>query len=111
MGAGVGDAAGRGEPPVVRRPTLGQPHPGGEESFSENLLHRELSLHEAEALGGKTGGAICGIQIEANFKGVRDTPESRKRFGEATAQVVGDYLSAQWGLDLTAEAAKVRATK
>lgn len=55
---------------------------------------------EAEALGGKTGDRICGLQIEANFKGVRDTPESWKRFGEATAEVLEEYLLANMGLRL-----------
>lgn len=55
---------------------------------------------EAEALGGKTGDRICGLQIEANFKGIRDTPESWKRFGEATAQVLEEYLLANMGLRL-----------
>ena len=55
---------------------------------------------EAEALGGKTGDRICGLQIEANFKGVRDGPESWKRFGEATAQVLEEYLLASMGLRL-----------
>ncbi len=55
---------------------------------------------EAEALGGKSGDRICGLQIEANFKGVRDTPESWKRFGEATALVLEEYLLANMGLNL-----------
>lgn len=66
---------------------------------------------EAERLGSKTGTAICGMQIESNYKGVRDTAESRKRFGDATARVLGEYLAASWGLDLKAEADKVRAGK
>jgi hypothetical protein len=60
---------------------------------------------EAAALGGKTGDRICGLQIEANFKGVRDTPESWKRFGEATATVLEEYLLANMGLRLKQEPA------
>ncbi len=60
---------------------------------------------EAEALGGKSGDRICGLQIEANFKGVRDTPESWKRFGEATAEVLEEYLLANMGLRLTQDPA------
>jgi hypothetical protein len=60
---------------------------------------------EAETLGGKTGDRICGLQIEANFKGVRDRPESWKRFGEATAQVLEEYLLANMGLRLRPESA------
>jgi hypothetical protein len=60
---------------------------------------------EAEALGSKSGGKICGIQIEANFKGVRDTPESWKRFGDATALVLEEYLWSSWGLRLRPESA------
>lgn len=55
---------------------------------------------EAGPRGGQTAGPICGVQIEANFKGVRDTPESRKRFGEVTAEVLGEYLATHLGLRL-----------
>ncbi|HRD45478.1 MAG TPA: hypothetical protein PLF78_03235 [Caulobacter sp.] len=86
------------------------PRPGEAKYFNGGYnTVRHTCGAEAAAAGGTTGDAICGIQIESNFKGVRDTPASRKRFGDATAQVLGEYLGAHWGLHLTAEAAKVRA--
>ncbi len=54
----------------------------------------------ASALGGVTGGNICGVQIESNFTGVRDTPASRERFGDVTALVLDAYLREHWGLRL-----------
>lgn len=73
--------------------------PGDDKYFNggENT-RRHTCGDEADARGGKTAGPICGVQIEANYKGVRDTPESRKRFGEVTAEVLGEYLQTRWGL-------------
>ena len=48
-----------------------------------------------------SGGAICGVQIEANFTGVRDAAPSRARFAAAVAAVYGEYL-AQVGIALPA---------
>ena len=88
------------------------PRPGEAKYFNGGYnTSRHSCGAEAEPLGSKTGTAICGMQIESNYKGVRDTAESRKRFGDATAQVLGEYLAASWGLDLKAEAAKARARK
>jgi hypothetical protein len=44
--------------------------------------------------------AVCGVQIESNFTGVRDTPLSRARFAGATATVLSTYLKQHWALDL-----------
>jgi hypothetical protein len=55
---------------------------------------------EAGPLGGATRGAICGVQIEANYTGVRDTQANMDRFGDATAAVLDSYLTLHWGLDL-----------
>ena len=41
----------------------------------------------------KTTGQICGVQIEANFTGVRDTPENRAAFVSAIATVYAAYLA------------------
>ena len=55
---------------------------------------------EATALGGQAGGNVCGVQIEANYTGVRDTETSRQRFAEATARVMELYLGTHWGIQL-----------
>jgi hypothetical protein len=99
----------RGFPSI---PSDRDPRPGEAKYFNGgyNTVRHTCGVDAAEA-GGTTGDSICGIQIETNFKGVRDTPESRKRFGDATAEVLGEYLGANWGLYLTAEAAKARKAK
>lgn len=88
------------------------PRPGEAKYFNGgyNTVRHTCGV-DAAAAGGTTGDAICGIQIETNYRGVRDTPESRKRFGDATAKVLGEYLGANWDLYLTREAAKARAAK
>ena len=55
---------------------------------------------EAGPLGGVAGGPICGVQIEANYTGERDTQANRDRFGDVTATVLDSYLTQHWGLDL-----------
>ncbi len=55
---------------------------------------------EAGPLGGAAGGPVCGVQIEANYTGVRDTQANRDRFGDVTAAVLDTYLTQHWGLDL-----------
>jgi hypothetical protein len=51
-------------------------------------------------LGGQPNGKICGVQIEANRIGVRDTPANRTRFAEVTATILETYLAAHWGIQL-----------
>ena len=41
----------------------------------------------------KTTGSICGVQIEANFTGVRDTPASRAAFAAAIATAYVAFLT------------------
>jgi len=55
---------------------------------------------EATALGGTSGGNICGVQIEANYTGVRDTDVNRQRFADVTAIVLERYLGTHWGIQL-----------
>lgn len=95
----LGSLYARGGFPAV--PSESDRRPGDDIYFNggENT-RRHTCGDEAAARGGQTAGPICGVQIEANFKGVRDTPENRKRFGDATAQVLGEYLGAYWGLKL-----------
>ncbi|WP_433410214.1 FIMAH domain-containing protein [Saccharomonospora azurea] len=43
------------------------------------------------------GGHLCGVQIEAHYAGVRDTPTNRADFASAIADVYPDFL-AQFGI-------------
>lgn len=90
-------------------PSAGDPGPGAERYFVGGYNTRRHGCGaDAVQMGGRADGAICGLQIEANFKGVRDTKENWKRFGDATAQILGPYLAAAWSLPLSAEPAPVR---
>ena len=83
-------------------PSAADPSPAGDEYFTGgDNTRRHTCGAEASFMGGATGGTICGVQIEANFTGVRDTPANRDRFAEATATVLQLYLSTHWGLSLT----------
>jgi len=95
----LGSLYARGGFPAV--PSETDKRPGDDTYFNggENT-RRHTCGDEAAPRGGQTAGPICGVQIEANFKGVRDTPENRKRFGDVTAQVLGEYLRTYWGLSL-----------
>lgn len=75
----------------------------GEAYFSGGYnTRRHTCGAEAGPLGGATGGAVCGVQIEANYTGVRDTQANMDRFGDVTADVLDRYLTMHWGLDLDA---------
>ena len=66
-------------------PSSNDPRPSGTEYFNGGDNTRRHSCgNEAGPLGGTTGGLICGVQIEANFAGVRE-----------------QYLRVHWGLLLT----------
>lgn len=84
-------------------PSATDPGAGGDDYFTggDNTRRHACGI-EADASGGTTGGNICGVQIEANFTGVRDTPANRERFADATATVLQQYLSTHWGLSLSA---------
>ena len=87
-------------------PSASDPGPGGDDYFTGgDNTRRHGCGEEANALGGTTGGTICGVQIEAHFEGVRDTPANRDRFGDVTATVLGQYLGMHWGLTLGAATA------
>ena len=82
-------------------PSSGDPRPSGADYFNGgDNTRRHTCGSEAGPLGGTTGGMICGVQIEANFVGVRDTAANRERFADATAQVLEQYLRLHWGLSL-----------
>ena len=90
--------AGNGFPSI---PSSSDPSPDGDTYFSGgDDTRRHTCGAEATPLGGVTGGMICGVQIEANYTGVRDNATNRDRFGDATAVVLEQYLAAHWGLQL-----------
>ena len=92
--------AGNGFPAV---PSPAEPGPGSDDYFSGgDDTRRHACGAEAAALGGATAGSICGVQIEANFTGVRDTQANRERFADVTAIVVQQYLTTHWGLSVGA---------
>lgn len=65
-----------------------------------NTQRHTCGVRAAEG-GGTPGGNICGVQIEANYTGVRDNAANRALFGEVTAQVLDTYLSVHWGISLS----------
>jgi len=80
-------------------PSASDPSPGADDYLSGgDDTRRHACGAEANTLGGVTNGMICGVQIEANLTGVRDTQANRDRFGDATAAVLGQYLSMHWGM-------------
>jgi hypothetical protein len=82
-------------------PSADDPSPNGAPYYSAgDNVRRNGCGAEAAAYGGTSGGRICGVQIEANFVGVRDNAANRDRFGDVTARVLERYLSAHWGLRL-----------
>lgn len=67
-------------------PSAQDPAPDvGEEYFSGG--------YNTERHSCKTTGTICGVQIEANFTGVRDTPASRAAFAAAIATAYVGFLT------------------
>ena len=82
-------------------PSSSDPSPDGDSYFTGgDNTRRHTCGAEATAYGGTTAGNICGIQIEANYTGVRDNATNRDRFGDATAIVLEQYLATHWGLNL-----------
>jgi hypothetical protein len=73
-------------------PSLAQPAPReGESYFSGG--------YSTDRHGCAAGGAICGVQLEANFTGVRDTPANRERFARTLVEAYLAYLP-QFGVRL-----------
>jgi hypothetical protein len=85
-------------------PSDKEPDPAGAKYFSAgyNTLRHGCSARAA-AEGGDPSGAICGVQFETNYRGLRDTAENRKRFGDTVAMATGDFLARYYDLDLTAK--------
>jgi hypothetical protein len=73
-------------------PSVAQPAPREEESYFSGG-------YSTDRHGCAAGGPICAVQIEANFSGVRDTPEHRERFARALVEVYVAYLP-QFGVVL-----------
>jgi phenylpyruvate tautomerase PptA (4-oxalocrotonate tautomerase family) len=69
------------------------PHPGDDRYFDGGY---NTYTHACRG-----GGVICGVQIEANRVGVRDTEQSRAAFAAAVARVVERYLAKHYGIDIT----------
>jgi hypothetical protein len=76
-------------------PQSGDPYFNG--GFS---TERHTCSLAAGPLGGQPNGKICGVQIETNRIGVRDTPANRTHFAEVTATILETYLAAHWGIQL-----------
>lgn len=51
---------------------------------------------------GRDAAPLAGLQIETNSRGVRDTPESRKKFAAALIDSLETFYSAHVGVPLTA---------
>lgn len=88
-------------------PSPADPTPGQDPYFTGGYNTVRYGCgHGADRFGGVPGGPLCGVQVEANFPGVRDTPENRARFATATAIVIEIYLSAHWALDIAPAAVR-----
>lgn len=82
-------------------PSASDPGPGSDPYFKGGYnIRRHGCGAPADGVGGLAGGPICGVQIEANREGVRDTQESRAAFADATAAVLEIFLPSQWEIDL-----------
>lgn len=82
-------------------PSAGDPDPGTGLYFSGGYDTRRHTCSAGSVdLGGEADGRVCGVQLEANYTGVRDEGANRRRFGEATAAALEVYLRVHWGLDL-----------
>ncbi len=80
----------RGFPSV---PSPAQPDPGWQPYFSGGYNTRRH--------GSRDGGAVSGVQLEANWQGVRDSAGSRDTFAAALAEVLAIFFSAHIGVELT----------
>ncbi len=82
-------------------PSFDDPSPGEDAYFSGGYNTRRHGCGSgATSAGGVSNGPVCGVQIEANRPGVRDTPANRARFAAATATVLEAYLSEHWELNI-----------
>src|SRR5262245_15954989 len=83
-------------------PSANDPFPQSGDLYFNGGFSTERHACGAAAgpLGGQPGGNICGVQIETNLTGVRDTAANRARFAEATARILETYLATHWDIQL-----------
>lgn len=74
-------------------PSPAEPSPGKAAYYSGGYTIR----HHA---GGRAFPKVDGLQIETNRKGVRDSIESKRRFGEITVEVLAEFLKTRYGYNL-----------
>ena len=74
-------------------PSPSSPDPGGDPYFTGG--------YNTERHGSRNGGQISGVQIEANFTGVRDNQANRELFATALVSVLDDYLATHAGMGLS----------
>jgi len=81
-------------------PSMADPFPlMGQEYFNGGFsTERNTCSIAAGPLGSQSGGPICGLQIETNLTGVRDTAANRARFAEVTATILETYLASHWAI-------------
>ncbi|MDE3742529.1 hypothetical protein [Maribacter polysaccharolyticus] len=66
-------------------PSLGDPYPQEDEAyFTGGYNTRRYTSYDSPQ--------VFGLQIEANFTGIRDSEENRKKFAKAFASTINDYL-------------------
>jgi hypothetical protein len=82
-------------------PSAGDPSPGTDAYFSGGYSTERHTC-------APDGGVICGVQIEANYTGVRDTDANRKRFAVATAHALNEYLHRHYDIRVTPIALRTR---
>lgn len=82
-------------------PGAAEPSPEGDPYFSGgyNTVRHGCGAR-ADEVGGVSGGSVCGVQVEANYTGTRDSSANRLAFANATAAVLAEYLSTHWGIEL-----------
>ncbi|NIN73064.1 MAG: hypothetical protein GTO46_14280 [Gemmatimonadetes bacterium] len=79
----------RGYPSV---PSPAYPDPGGYPYYTGGY---NTARH-----GSREGGPISGVQVEANWEGVRDSLGNREAFAAALAEALEVYLSEHFGIDI-----------
>jgi len=80
----------RGYPSV---PSPVYPDPGGQPYYTGGY---NTARH-----GSRDGGPISGVQIEANWTGVRDSEDNREAFAAALAEALEAYLATHFRIDIT----------
>jgi hypothetical protein len=88
----------RGYPAV---PSTEQPNPGpGNPYFTGGANGGAYNTPRHGCRPGNDG-AICGVQLETYYVGVRDSVATRARFADTTVKVVDLYLNLHYQIDIT----------